>query len=94
MSGPCALPSGGAPLLDCDIIHRIQAALIPKQIPQTAETSGKGLHDKLDGIMSRSNRCATPSRSCLPESVTVLKGKKTPSNCHRKQTSECKHCAH
>ncbi|CAL5223200.1 g5675 [Coccomyxa viridis] len=64
MSGPCALPSGGAPLLDCDIIHRIQAALIPKQIPQTAETSGKGLHDKLDGIMSRSNRsgCNLPGQ--------------------------------
>ncbi len=77
MSGPCALPSGGAPLLDCDIIHRIQAALIPKPIPQTAEISGEGLHDKLDGTIFKINRCATHSRLRLPESVTVLKEKNT-----------------
>ncbi len=58
MSGPCAIPSGGAPLLDCDIIRRIQAALIPRQMLQTAEVSGKGLHDSLDGTMSDINRCA------------------------------------
>ena len=72
MSGPCALPSGGAPLLDTGIIQKIQAALIPKQMPQTVKIIGDGLHGSPNRSMCDISRCVTsqvqqlrcPTASC------------------------------
>ena len=51
---PCIVPSGGTPLVDSAIIQRMQAALIPKQMPQKINISGEGLLDK---TMCDTDRC-------------------------------------
>ena len=48
---PCILPSGGTPLLDSGIIQRMQAALIPKQMPRTVTVNGEGRLDILNSTM-------------------------------------------
>ena len=55
--GPSALPSGGAPLLDSDIVQRIQGALIPKQMPQTLYIGGEKPHYSPDRTVCDNNRC-------------------------------------
>jgi len=71
---PYVVPSEGAPLLDFSTVQRMQAALIPKQMPYISTQKRTQQHTTLDRItfnLTRSASCKPPALLEDIHSVTL-----------------------